>query len=55
MMDSRLGLWLVCVCGALCVSARHSTNGNAILFLCFFLSGLMLFIQAVEIRELYCI
>lgn len=51
MMDSRLGLWLVCVCGALCVSARHSTNGNAI----FFLSGLVLFIQAVEIRELYCI
>ncbi|GAA6082196.1 disintegrin and metalloproteinase domain-containing protein 22 isoform X1 [Tachysurus ichikawai] len=27
MMASRLGLWLVCVCGALRISARHSTNG----------------------------
>ncbi|XP_060717405.1 disintegrin and metalloproteinase domain-containing protein 22 isoform X2 [Tachysurus vachellii] len=30
MMASRLGLWLVCVCGALRISARHSTNGGVL-------------------------
>ncbi|KAK2815156.1 hypothetical protein Q7C36_023422 [Tachysurus vachellii] len=29
-MASRLGLWLVCVCGALRISARHSTNGGVL-------------------------
>ncbi|KAM9436610.1 disintegrin and metalloproteinase domain-containing protein 22 isoform 3-T3 [Clarias gariepinus] len=29
-MASRLGLWLVCVCGALCLSARHSSNGGVL-------------------------